>query len=104
MTRFRVFCAITLAAMVSSSMQPVTDAVQVANLEPALGAWHSTEPFEGEPRVQFAFRRQGNEVVGWVVMLGQNRKGNDRTALALSFLRCALGWRPRLVRQHPPRG
>jgi len=90
MTRFRVFCAITLAAMVSSSMQPVTEAVQVANLEQALGAWHSTEQFEGEPRVQFAFRRQGNEVVGWVVMLGQKRKGNDRTVLALSF--CDVRW------------
>jgi hypothetical protein len=35
--------------------------------------------------VQFAFRRQGSEVVGWVVMLGQQRKGNNRTVLAMSF-------------------
>jgi hypothetical protein len=28
MTRFRVFCAITLAAMLSSSMQPVTEATE----------------------------------------------------------------------------
>jgi hypothetical protein len=90
MTRFRLFCAITLAAIVSSSMQPSTEAMQVATLERALGTWHSTEQFEGEPRVQFAFRRQGNEVVGWVVMLGQNRKGNDRTVLALSF--CDVRW------------
>lgn len=90
MPRFRLFCAITLAALVSSSMQPSTEAMQVATLERALGTWHSTEQFEGEPRVQFAFRRQGNEVVGWVVMLGQNRKGNDRTVLALSF--CDVRW------------
>jgi hypothetical protein len=36
------------------------------------------------------FAPQGNEVVGWVVMLGQNRKGNDRTVLALSF--CDVRW------------
>jgi hypothetical protein len=36
------------------------------------------------------FAPQGNEVVGWVVMLGHNRKGNDRTVLALSF--CDVRW------------
>jgi hypothetical protein len=90
MRRVRFFGAMALAAMLSSSMRTVTEAAQTAGFEQALGSWHSTEQFDGEPRVQFAFRRQGNEVVGWVVMLGQNRKGNDRTVLALSF--CDVRW------------
>ena len=90
MRRVRFFCAMALAAMLSSSMRTVTEAAQIAGFERALGSWHSTEQFDGEPRVQFAFRRQGNEVVGWVVMLGQNRKGNDRAVLALSF--CDVRW------------
>ena len=90
MARFRLLCAITLVVVISSSMRPVTEAAQVAGLERALGTWHSTEQFEGESRVQFAFRRQGNEVVGWVVMLGQQRKGNDHAILALSF--CNVRW------------
>ena len=90
MRRVRFFGAMALAAMLSSSMRTVTEAAQPAGFEQALGSWHSTEQFDGEPRVQFAFRRQGNEVVGWVVMLGQNRKGNDRTVLALSF--CDVRW------------
>jgi hypothetical protein len=59
-------------------------------MERALGTWHSTEQFEGEPRVQFAFRQQANEVVGWVVMLGQQRKGDNRAVMALSF--CNVRW------------
>ena len=90
MTRVRLFCAMTLAAVVSSSMQSVTEALQAVNLERTLGTWHSTEQFEGEPRVQFAFRQRGNEIVGWVVMLGQQRKGNDHAVLALSF--CDARW------------
>jgi len=90
MTRARLFWAMTLVAALSSSMRHGTEAAQAAGMERALGKWHSTEQFEGEPRVQFAFRQQGNEVVGWVVMLGQQRKGNDRTALALSF--CDVRW------------
>jgi hypothetical protein len=90
MARCRLLCAITLVVVISSSMRPVTEAAQLAGLERALGTWHSTEQFEGESRVQFAFRRQGNEVVGWVVMLGQQRKGNDHAILALSF--CDVRW------------
>jgi hypothetical protein len=90
MTRVRLFCAMTLAAVMSSSMPSVTEALQAVNLERALGHWHSTEQFEGEPRVQFAFRQRGNEIVGWVVMLGQQRKNNDRAVLALSF--CDVRW------------
>lgn len=85
MTRLRMFCAIALVMTLSLSMHRITEAVQASTLERALGAWHSSEQFEGEPRVQFAFRQQRNEVVGWVVMLGQQRKGNDHTVLALSF-------------------
>jgi len=90
MTCVRLFCAMTLVAALSSSMGHVTEAAQASGMERALGKWHSTEQFEGEPRVQFAFSRQANEVVGWVVMLGQQRKGNDRTVLALSF--CDVRW------------
>jgi hypothetical protein len=86
----------TLAAVVSSSMQPVTEAVQPASLERALGNWHSTEQFEGEPRVQFAFRQRGNEIVGWVVMLGQQRKNDNHAVLALSF--CDVRWEGDRVR------
>ena len=85
MTRLRMFCAIALVMTLSLSMHRITEAAQTRTLERALGAWHSSEQFEGEPRVQVAFRQQGNEVVGWVVMLGQQRKGNDHTVLALSF-------------------
>jgi hypothetical protein len=92
----------TLAAVVSSSMQSVTKAVQPANLERALGTWHSTEQFEGEPRVQFAFRQRGNEIVGWVVMLGQQRKNKRSRGPRAVLLRCPLGRRPRQVRKHPP--
>jgi hypothetical protein len=80
----------TLVAALSSSMRHVTEAAQANGMERALGKWHSTEQFEGEPRVQFAFSRQANEVVGWVVMIGQQRKGNDRAVLALSF--CDVRW------------
>ena len=52
----------TLAATLSSSMRDATEAAQTAGLEQTLGSWHSTEQFDGEARVQFAFRRQGNEV------------------------------------------
>lgn len=90
MTRVRLFCAMTLVAALSSSTRHVTEAAQASDMERALGHWHSTEQFEGEPRLQFAFRRQANEVVGWVVMLGQQRKGNDRTVIALSF--CDVRW------------
>ena len=85
MTRLRMFCAIAAVMTLSLSMHHITEAAQTSTLERALGAWHSSEQFEGEPRVQFAFRQQGTEVVGWVVMLGQQRKGNDHTVLALSF-------------------
>lgn|SRR5688572_8811055 len=90
MTRVRLFCAMTLVTALSSSTRHATEAAQSSDMERALGNWHSTEQFEGEPRLQFAFRRQANEVVGWVVMLGQQRKGNDRTVIALSF--CDVRW------------
>jgi hypothetical protein len=96
MRRSRFLCAMTLAAAVSLSTHDVPaaaadhEAGQATSLERALGAWHSAEQFEGEPRVQFAFRRQGDEVIGWVVMLGQQRKDNPRTVLAMSF--CGVRW------------
>ena len=90
MTQCRMFCAIALVAVMSLSMHHGTEAAQTASLARALGAWHSTEQFEGEPRLQLAFRQRGTEVVGWVVMLGQRRKGNDHTVLALSF--CDVRW------------
>ena len=90
MTRVRLFCAMTLVAALSSSTRHVTEAAQAGDMERALGNWHSTEQFEGEPRLQFAFRRQAHEVGGWVVLLGQQRKGNDRTVIALSF--CDVRW------------
>src|SRR4029453_10164713 len=65
-------------------------AVQPATIERALGAWHSTEQFEGESRVSVSFARQGTEVTGWALMLGQTRKGNDHTTLGLSF--CGATW------------
>jgi hypothetical protein len=97
MRRFRFLCAMTLAAALSLSTHDAPAAAtdhqagQTAGLERALGrAWHSAEQFEGEARVQFALRRQGNDVVGWLVMLGQERKGNNHTVLALSF--CNVRW------------
>jgi hypothetical protein len=80
----------TLVAALSSSMRHVTEAAQPNGMERALGTWHSTEQFEGESRVQFAFRQRRDEIVGWVVMLGQQRKNNDHAILALSF--CDVRW------------
>jgi hypothetical protein len=65
-------------------------AAQLAGVERALGAWHSTEQFEGESRVSVSFARQGSEVTGRALMLGQMRKGNDHTTLGLSF--CGATW------------
>jgi hypothetical protein len=58
---------------------------QAADLAGALGKWRSTEQFEGESRLSFAFRQDRAEIVGWAVMLGQHRKGDHRATLALTF-------------------
>jgi hypothetical protein len=59
--------------------------LQTSGVEHALGTWRSAEQFEGESRLSFAFRRQGTEITGWAVLLGQHRKGDNRATLALTF-------------------
>src|SRR4030095_3243504 len=62
-----------------------TPANQAIEADRALGKWHSTEQFEGEPRIAVSFRRGDRSIEGWAVLLGQHRKADDRATLGLSF-------------------
>jgi hypothetical protein len=62
-----------------------TPAGQAAEADRALGKWHSTEQFEGEPRIAVSFRKGDRSIEGWAVLLGQHRKADDRATLGLSF-------------------
>jgi hypothetical protein len=56
-----------------------------------LGRWYSTERFENEARISVGFRQLADRTVqGWVVMLGQHRKSDDRATLGLSFSQAAV--------------
>lgn len=61
------------------------DARQPTDISSALGRWRSAEQFEGESRLSFAFRQERAEIVGWAILLGQHRKGDNRATLALTF-------------------
>lgn len=60
-------------------------AAQAVDVQEALGTWRSTEQFEGESRLSFAFQRKGDGIVGWAILLGQHRKSDDRATLGLTF-------------------
>ena len=47
---------------------------QAVEADRALGKWHSTEQFEGEPRIAVSFRKGDRSIEGWAVLLGQHRK------------------------------
>jgi hypothetical protein len=58
---------------------------QVNDAERAFGKWYSTEQFENEPRISVSFRRTDRSIAGWAVLLGQQRKTDNRATLGLSF-------------------
>src|SRR5688572_15094670 len=74
---------LSLVAGAATTRRQQTD--QKVDLEGALGKWSSTERFEKESRITVAIRRKGTTLNGWVVMLGQTRKQDNRATLALSF-------------------
>jgi len=81
---------IVTGATVPSQATPARQGAQAIVLERVLGKWHSTEQFEKEPRITVALRSRERAVEGWAVMLGQQRKSDDRATLALSF--CGAAW------------
>ena len=65
-------------------------AAQRPDVAQAVGVWHSTEQFRGEPRVTAAFRKEDGGIVGWATMLGMQRKADDEATLGFSF--CDVRW------------
>jgi hypothetical protein len=76
---------VTAAAMCGTMSVWATPASQAADADRALGKWHSTEQFEGEPRIAVSFRKGDRSIEGWALLLGQHRKADDRATLGLSF-------------------
>jgi hypothetical protein len=68
-----------------SAVQTISTGQPGMAVEQALGRWHSTERFEGEPRIVVSFRKSDRSIEGWAVLLGQYRKGDNRATLGLSF-------------------
>jgi hypothetical protein len=81
---------VVAGSIATAPISAVGHAAQAVALDRALGKWHSTERFEEEPRIALAFRGNDRSLEGWVVMLGQHRKSDDRATLALSF--CSATW------------
>ena len=81
--RITILGLVTLILVGAVDLVPT--ALQVPNLDDSLGKWVSAERFEGEPRISVSFRKRGNGIEGWAVLLGQHRKNDDRATLALSF-------------------
>jgi hypothetical protein len=79
---FGIIVSTLVAGARTASMQQVDRKI---DLEGALGKWSSTERFEEEPRITVAIRRKATGMYGWMVMLGQTRKSDNRATLALSF-------------------
>lgn len=65
---------------------PRQSTVPPPGVDRALGRWHSTERFEGEPRITVAFQRKDGGLEGWAILLGQKRKIDNRATLGLSFM------------------
>ena len=82
MTALRI-SAITFVVIVAGWSG--AESMQAPSLETTIGKWHSVEQFEGEPRFAFSFKRTNGDVSGWAVLLGQNRKGDHRATLAMTF-------------------
>jgi hypothetical protein len=80
-------CLVVAGLVVAVATQVrATPALQEANsAERAFGKWHSTEQFEGEPRISLSLRRTERSIAGWALLLGQHRKLDDRATLGLSF-------------------
>jgi hypothetical protein len=76
---------VVCATVAMASAVAARDTTQAVELQQALGKWRSAEQFEGESRLSFAFRQQGSEIIGWAVLLGQHRKGDNRATLGLTF-------------------
>jgi hypothetical protein len=79
------FHALAPAAVVLSMAMYTVQAQQAPSAESVLGRWYSVEQFEGEPRFSFGFTREGGDIVGWAVLLGQTRKQDNRATLAMAF-------------------
>lgn len=79
------FQALGRAAVVCWLALCTVEAQQAPSAESVIGRWYSVEQFEGEPRFSFGFTRQGPDIVGWAVLLGQTRKQDNRATLALTF-------------------
>ena len=76
---------VVTAAICSTFSVGASPANQAVEAERALGKWVSTEQFEGEPRIAVSFRKGDRSIEGWAVLLGQQRKADDRATLGLSF-------------------
>ena len=68
-----------------SAVVRATPGAQVNDGDRAFGKWYSTERFENEPRISLSFRRSDRSIEGWALLLGQQRKADDRATLGLSF-------------------
>lgn len=79
------FHAFGQAAVVFSLAIGAVEAQQPPSAESVIGRWYSVEQFEGEPRFSFGFTREGSDIVGWAVLLGQTRKQDNRATLAMTF-------------------
>jgi hypothetical protein len=85
-TTIRVISIVALALLLSPrSVETISTNQPNVTVAQALGKWHSTEQFEGEPRIVVSFRRGDRSIEGWAVLLGQYRKGDNRATLGLSF-------------------
>jgi hypothetical protein len=78
-----VFVVVLLLSV--GAVPTVSTGQPTIGVEQALGKWHSTEQFEGEPRIVVSFRKGDRSIEGWAVLLGQYRKGDNRATLGLSF-------------------
>lgn len=82
----RVGISVLVVLLLSvSAVQTFSTRQARVGVEQALGKWHWTERFEGEPRIVVSFRRGDRSIEGWAVLLGQYRKGDHRATLGLSF-------------------
>jgi hypothetical protein len=81
---FRISSSTIAAIVVVASLSGAASS-QAPTLDTTIGKWLSVEQFEGEPRFAFSFKRTNGEISGWAVLLGQNRKGDHRATLAMTF-------------------
>src|SRR5688500_20063088 len=69
-------CAVASSLVIWFTQSTTT--AQTRDVEQTQGIWHSTERLGSESRVTVAFRNDGAGIVGWALMLGMQRKTDDK--------------------------